>query len=113
MTYSNPRVTVLREAADREACQRSLIAAGIRLPLAHHAEWALARRGAQVLSVGLRGSDGGWAGAFSLQAVASRAVPGYRILRAERFGEALPQTQWVSAVEALALLARSESACCA
>lgn len=99
---------VFRDPAAWESCERSLAAAGVRLPLPHRAEWALARRGVEPLRVGLRAPDGGWAGAFAMHAAASRALPGYRLLRIERFGEGVPRTLWASAVDALAEVARSE-----
>jgi hypothetical protein len=65
------------------------------------------------LYVGLRsgaggagGAGGDYAGAFAVDAAPSRALPGYRLLRVERFGEGLPRAVWADAVDALAELAR-------
>jgi len=38
----------------------------------------------------------------------SRALPGFRLLRVERFGEALPRAAWAAAVDALTLVARRQ-----
>ena len=95
-------------SAEWEACERSLAAAGIRLPLPHRALWTLARRGVESLSVPLRALDGACVGAFVIQAGPSRALPGFRVLRVERFGEALPRGLWAAAVDALAEVAHRE-----
>ena len=95
-------VELLRdESAEWDANERSLAAAGVRLPLPHRALWTLARRGVESLRVLLRAPDGSCAGAFVIQAAPSRALPGFRVLRVERFGEALPRGQWAAAVDAL------------
>lgn len=94
------------ESAEREACERSLANAGVRLPLPHRAGWTEARRGVASLWVPLRGPGGGWAGAFAADAAMSRALPGFRLLRVERFGEAIPSVLWPAAVDAVAALAR-------
>ena len=104
-----PSVHVLRDgSAEREACERSLATAGVRLPLPHRAGWPLARRGVESRCVALRGTDGHWAAAFAVDAVDSRALPGFRLLRVERFGEALPQALWSTAVDALAAVGRRD-----
>jgi hypothetical protein len=46
--------------------------------------------------------------AFAVDAAKSRAPPGFRLLRVERFGEALPQALWASAVDALAAIGRRD-----
>ena len=96
------------DAAEWDACERSLAAAGVRLPLPHRAVWTLARKGVEALRVLLRGPDGSCAGAFVIQAGLSRALPGFRVLRVERFGEALPRGLWAAAVDALMEVARRE-----
>jgi len=97
------RAEVLRNgSAEREACERALASAGIRLPLLHRAGWTRARRGVESLLVALRSATGDWAGAFGVHAAASRALPGFRLLRVERFGEALSRGVWAAAVRALA-----------
>jgi len=103
------RVEVLPEGSpDREACERALAAGGIRLPLPHRVGWPLARRGVASLLVALREADGGCAGAVGMYSAASRALPGFRLLRVERLGEALPYAVRAAAVNALAQLARQE-----
>ena len=102
-------VELLRdESAEWDANERSLAAAGVRLPLPHRALWTLARRGVESLRVLLRAPDGSCAGAFVIQAAPSRALPGFRVLRVERFGEALPRGQWAAAVDALVEVAHRE-----
>jgi len=102
-------VELLRdESAEWDANERSLAAAGVRLPLPHRALWTLARRGVESLRVLLRAPDGCCAGAFVIQAGSSRALPGFRVLRVERFGEALPRGQWAAAVDALVEVAHRE-----
>ncbi len=103
------RVEVLREGSPgRAACERALGIAGLRLPLPHRSGWPLARRGVWSLLVAFREADGGWAGAVGLHSAASRALPGFRLLRVERFGEAMPSALWAAAVDALVQVARQE-----
>ena len=68
----------------------------------------MARKGIESLRVLLRAPDGSYAGAFVVQAGLSRAVPGFRVLRVERFGEALPRSLWAAAVDALTEVAHRE-----
>jgi hypothetical protein len=101
------RVDVFREgSADWEACERSLTTAGVRLPLPHRFGWAMARQRVESQFLAFRASDGSCAGGVGLYAAASRTLPGFRLLRVERFGEAMPRTLWPAAVEALAEVAR-------
>jgi hypothetical protein len=86
---------------ERAACEQALAAAGVRLPLPHRAGWALARRRIESRCVSLPGA------AFAVELAASRALPGYRVVRVERFGEALPDTVWPAAVHALEEMARA------
>ncbi|HYS20649.1 MAG TPA: GNAT family N-acetyltransferase [Gemmatimonadales bacterium] len=110
MAESGCRVDVLDPAsAEWEACERSLATAGVRLPLPHRAGWKLARRGLDTRCVALRAPDGSCVGAFGVHAAASRALPGFRLLRVERFGEAVPHALRAAAVEALASVARQET----
>ena len=95
-------------SGERAACEQALASAGIRLPLPHRAAWAKARPDVQSLLVALRAADGAWAAAVGLYAAASRALPGFRLLRVERFGESVPRTLWSAAVDALACVARRE-----
>jgi len=97
---------VFRDGSERDVCERSLATSGVRLPLPHRAGWSLARRGIESRCVALRTADGSWAAAFGVDAAESRAVPGFRVLRVERFGEAVPRPLWRAATEALAALAR-------
>jgi len=92
-----------------EACNRSLAAAGVRIPLPHHREWARARRGIKSRGVGLRGADGNWVAAFSVHVAPSRALPGFKLLRVERFGEGLPPSVWSTAVDALKEIVHREA----
>ena len=102
-------VELLRdESAEGDALERSLALAGVRLALPHRAGWSLARKGIESLRVLLRAPDGSYAGAFVVQAGLSRAVPGFRVLRVERFGEALPRSLWAAAVDALTEVAHRE-----
>lgn len=102
-------IQVFRDLSpDRVACERALATAGIRLPLAHRAGWARARPDLHSLLVGLRQADGVWAVAFGVHVSRSRALPGFRVLRVDRFGEALPRTHWADAVAALAEVARRD-----
>lgn len=102
-------ITLLRDgSAEREACEQDLAHAGIRLPLPHRAGWALARRGVESLCVVLRAQDGRCVGAFAIDEAASCAVPGLRLLRVERFGEAVPRPLWPAAVDALVGVAHGE-----
>jgi len=91
-----------------ESCHRALAAASVRIPLPHNPEWARARRGIESRGVGLRDPDGNWVAAFSVHVAPSRALPGFRLLRVERFGEGLPRSVWSTAVDALAEVLRRE-----
>ena len=103
------RIALLRDGSPEWAdCERALTAAGQRLPLPHRAGWSLARRGVTSRCMALRSADGGWAAAIGMQVSASRALPGFRVLRVERFGEAVPRALWPDAVAALAEVARRE-----
>ncbi len=101
------RIELLRDgSAEREACERALANAGIRLPLPHRTGWTRVRRSTESVLVALRAAGGDWVGAFGLHVAASRALPGLRLLRVERFGEALPRALWTAAVDALGEVAR-------
>ncbi len=108
MSYS----VVLLPALSPEyaACERTLVDAGVRMALPHRASWALARRKVDSHRVVLSASGGGGAcvGAFGVDIGASRALPGYRLWRVERFGPGLPRRAWPAAVQALADLARKD-----
>jgi len=103
-----PDMHVFRDGAERDACERSLATAGIRLPLPHRTGWSLARRGIESRCVAFRTTDGPWAAAFAVDAAESRAVPGFRVLRVERFGEAIPRPLWPAAIDALTAMAHGE-----
>src|SRR5204862_7643835 len=95
------RGEVLRDrVAEWESCERALATVGVRLPLPHRAIWRLARRGSEPLFLALRTSDGRCAGGFGIHAAPSRAFPGFRVLRIDRFGEAVPRTQRATGVGA-------------
>jgi Acetyltransferase (GNAT) domain len=96
------------DSAGREACEQALVTAGVRLPLPHRAAWARTRPDVESWLVALRAADGRWAAAFGVYAAASRALPGFRLLRVERLGEALPRVHWSAAVAALADIVRRE-----
>jgi Acetyltransferase (GNAT) domain len=96
-------VELLRhDSAEWEACEASLAMAGVRLALPHRAGWAQARRGVESSFLALRTPDGGCAAGVGLHAAPSRALPGFRVLRVERLGEALPRALWTPTVDALA-----------
>ncbi len=90
------------------ACERALANADIRLPLPHRAGWARVRRGVSSQLVALRAADGAWVAAFGVCTSASRALPGFRLLRVDRFGEAVPRIAWADAVDALVAVARRQ-----
>jgi len=93
------RFALLRDGSPEWAdCERALTAAGLRLPLPHRAGWSTARRGVTSRCIALRSPDGCWAAAIGLQVAASRALPGFRVLRVERFGEGVPPALWPDAV---------------
>jgi len=109
VTARAARVGVLREESpDREGCEQALASAGVRLPLPHRSGWARARRGVASVLVALREPDDSWAAAFGMDSAPSRALPGFRVLRIERFGEAVPRALWAAAVDALAAVVRQE-----
>src|SRR5262249_23180061 len=93
------------------ACERALVDAGVRTALPHRADWDLARRKVDSQRVVLHAGapSGPCVGAFGIDIGASRALPGYRLWRIERFGPGLPRGAWPVAVKALTDLAREDT----
>jgi hypothetical protein len=96
-----------RPGADRERRELELAAAGVELPLVHRALWAELGSGAESWLVLLRDLTGRARAGFAIEAQPSRALPGHRLLRVQRFGHGLDRDAVASAVGGLAALARS------
>ncbi len=107
MSYSAVVLPALSQ--EYAAIERSLAESGVRLALPHRAAWTFARRKVDSHRVVVSGPDGTCVGAFGIDIAASRALPGFRLLRVERFGPGLPRGAWPAAVHALAELAYKDA----
>ena len=83
------------------------MASGRPLPLPHRAAWAaLHQSPAASWFLAVADSTGRPCGAAAVQLAPSRALPGHRIVRCERFGPGIPVAAQRAALSALAALAR-------
>lgn len=78
-----------------------VLSRGMHLPMADHAEWARVT-GLPIWFLGVEGADRECLGGCAIQVHPSRALPGYRILRVERFGGSVESAAWDATVSALA-----------
>ncbi len=80
-------VEVLKEVgAQRQQCERDLLASGVTLPLPHRCAWALVNPSAQSWFIAVRDSQRKCRGGFAVEVRRSRLLPGHLLLLAERVG---------------------------
>lgn len=91
-----------------EAVERELVAAGLAVPFPARLAWARLQPGARLVAV-RRSDDPAWRHALLVSSARSRALPGHRLLRAERAGACLDAAARAVALGALARLARSDA----
>lgn len=94
---------------ERDRWERQLIGAGVPLPLPHRASWALLQpRSHENWLLCVRDSAGQPVGAAAVHVAPSRALPGHKLLRVERFGHGFPADAYRAALHVLISLARRE-----
>lgn len=86
---------------ERALWEWRILACGLHLPMADHAEWARVT-GLSTWFLGVEGIDGECLGGCAIQVHPSRALSGYRILRVERFGGSVAAAAWEPTLLALA-----------
>lgn len=87
---------------ERERFEEELLNSGVALPLPHRCAWARSTRSARSWFIGTRDGKGKCSCGFAVEVTKSRALPGYLLLRAERFGPALTNEARDVALRALA-----------
>ncbi len=93
----------------RNRSERLLLDAGLPLPLPHRVSWAtLQPRGHENWLLFVRDAAGRPCGAAAVDVSPSRALPGHRLLRVERFGPGLPSAAHRAALRVLVSLAQRE-----
>lgn len=95
-------------SAERAGCERELLDAGLALPLPHRSVWAAAHPDRQSWFLAVRDPAGRPAAGCALEVTTSRALPGHRVLRVEKFGPALTAGARMALIRALAQVARRE-----
>ncbi|HKB39777.1 MAG TPA: GNAT family N-acetyltransferase [Gemmataceae bacterium] len=106
LEHGDQRVELLRGTGpERQACEQELIGNGYPLPLPHRCAWARLQRADDSWFLAVRDGEC-YRGGFALDVRRSRALPGHLILRAERFGQGLPEASREACVAALEKLAR-------
>ena len=100
------RFTLLdRPGPERAFWELRLAAAGLHLPMADTLAWTVAT-GSESWFLGLEDREGRCRGGAAIHVQRSRALPGFRILRVERFGTGVDSAAWQATLEALARIAR-------
>ncbi|HEX6629036.1 MAG TPA: GNAT family N-acetyltransferase [Gemmatimonadaceae bacterium] len=93
----------------RARLERELELAGYGLPLQHRVCWAAAqRRPGNHWLLFVQDAAARPCGAVGVQVSRSRALPGHRLLRVERFGPGIQAAAYTAAVQALMALARRD-----
>lgn len=95
-------------SAERAAFEHGLLDAGLALPLPHRSVWAAAHPDRQSWFLAVRDPAGRPAAGCALEVSTSRALPGHRVLRVEKFGPALTAAARMALIRALAQVARGE-----
>ena len=89
--------------------ERELDLAGYRLPLPHRVSWASAqRRPSDHWLLFVQDPAGRPCGAVGVQVSPSRALPGHRLLRVERFGPGIQAAAYAATLQALISIARRD-----
>ena len=96
-------------SAAREAFERALVAAGQPRPMWHRGATAvLFPDGWENWFLGVRDAAGAAVGGVAVQVAPSRALPGHRVLRCERFGPGVVAPARRAVLQALMALARGQ-----
>jgi hypothetical protein len=93
---------------ERETVEKTLLDAGLRLPIAHRSAWARARAPMPSWFLAVRDGRGRPCGGFAIEVDRSRALPGHRILRVQRFGTAAADAVRQVGLRALVDLSRRQ-----
>ncbi len=110
LRYSSFAINLIRDLGpEREECERELLQAGVSVPLYHRSEWARTRSENDSWFLSVRDASGRCCCGFAVEVCRSRALPGHRLLRVERFGAALTDAAREAGVLALAEVARRSS----
>jgi hypothetical protein len=104
------QLTLLRgPSATRERFERGLRDAGRGLPLPHRNSWVSAQqRPSDHWLLYVQDAAGQPCGAVGVQMSVSRALPGHRLLRVERFGPGIPPAACAATLQVLLSLARRD-----
>lgn len=104
------QVCLLRgPSATRARLERELQLAGYALPLQHRVSWVDAqRRPGDHWLLFVQDPAGRPCGAVGVQISPSRALPGHRLLRVERFGPGIQAAAYAATLQALISLARRD-----
>jgi hypothetical protein len=94
--------------SQRQRFETELLDAGVPLPLPHRLAWATANPSASFWFIGARDADGKACCGFAIEIGLSRALPGHRIFRVERFGPALTEKAREIGLRGLAQLAQTQ-----
>lgn len=102
-------VTLIRElGAERDNAERELVEAGVPLPITCRSAWAANLWRSDPWFLVVQNSSGSACAGVGIEKTRTRALPGHTILTVRRFGERIPPQASKAALEALALLAKSE-----
>ena len=94
---------------ERGRWEQLLLSAGSPLPLPHRTSWAMLQpRTHESWLLCVRDTVGQPCGAVAVDVAPSRALPGHRLLRIERFGPGLPAAAHGAALRVLVALAQRE-----
>ena len=104
------QVSLLRGLSPgRSRLERELRHAGYELPLPHRVSWAESqRRPADHWLLFVQDTAGRPCGAVGVHVSRSRALPGHRLLRVERFGPGIQAAAYAATLQALIALARRD-----
>ena len=106
-TFGLFSISIFPDAAPEwQDAERALLARRRALPLPHRSGWAAAHPNRPHLFVVIREPSGAVREGFAVGVLASRALPGYRVLRVERFGAATEPQVRQAALFAIAEIAR-------
>jgi GNAT acetyltransferase-like protein len=114
MTATRPRIitqTIAGFTEAREAAEAEFSARCIAQPLPHRADWQRAHGATETLFVVARTDDGEPIRSVSASIGLSRALPGHRVYRVERFSACKSPDADEAALTALAAVAHGDSRC--